>query len=170
MTWFLLGRFSKGCRSSEADLSLTPLCPRWSSRQDVLACSLSAAGAVTTCWLRFTALASFSRTWNLSKPAVYYIRVVIQVLKKPSRHFCTPVLTRQHKTFLQSSSGISYVLVMWVQFGPEKCPAYFLCFFFKALGDSYLSAIKPQFLHEGNLSFYSLFPQRNHLVSSVSRA
>lgn len=148
--WFLLGQFSKVCQGSEADGSVTPLCSGWSSR-------------------RAASLASFSRTWNLSKAAVDCIREVIQALKNPSRHFCTPVLTRQHETFLQSSSRIYNVPVMWVQLSLEKCPASFLCFLFKALGDSYLSAIKPQFFHKESLSFYSLLPQRNHPLSSASK-
>lgn len=62
--------------------------------------SLPAAGAVTVPSLSFTALASFLRTRNLSKAAQFTIweKLFRLWIKTPTfRHFCTPVLTRQHK-------------------------------------------------------------------------
>lgn len=121
------GPVSQECWSSSDDLFL--ICLKW--RQSGLERSLSEAAAVTACSFCLTVHASLSRTQELLKAAVCYIREVTHALKKknqqPSRHFCAPILTRDHKIFLKLAWEICCVLVRQVhRYAEESCTSSLL--------------------------------------------
>lgn len=111
--WFLPGQFSKGHQSSKGD---------WAPGEAAGGEVWRAASPQQLPWPYAGGIlllfAPFLTTWNLSKAAVYCVREVIQGLKKTLQALLSTVLIRKRKTFLQASSGIRYVPVMWVQLGP----------------------------------------------------